>query len=436
MNQDSILKEFWKALHSMKFGIILLLVIGITSIAGTVIPQKNPLVFYEREYSSFAYTLITTLSLHDVYASWWFITMMLVLSLNLTLCSIIRFPVLFKRMIGTPQIKAELERKSYLVIKEYHNDVDVKGLFRKARFFRVKKQETEEGTYYFGYKNRFGVLGSWLTHVGILIIILAYMFGQVAGFDTYIYGVPGVTESVEETSYEIRIDDFDIQFRDDHTVRQYISKITVLDPDTGNVVKGGELSVNNPFRGDNFSIYQNGTGWALDLTLERNGEVIAERILYQSEVHVDDNRKIALQFVNFFPDYDNSIGRPVTVSPYPNNPKLLYTLFYDGQRVDMNAVGMGEKIEYEEYTFTIGNPRQFTLLQIVSDPGYRGAKVGGLVLLHGIMFAFYFHPRQLKAFKRKDGTTVIWADTTVDRENYKNQIEKLLENYLEKKSEA
>lgn len=427
MKQDSVLKDFWKALHSMKFGIILLFIIGISSISGTIIPQKNPLIFYEREYSSLMYTVITTLNLHDVYTSWWFIAMMIVLTINLTLCSILRLPKLIKQMIRVPELQSELKRNNYLIKKNLGETIDIEGFFKKAKFFKVKKSETEEGIYYFGHKNRLGILGSWFTHVGLLIIIVSYMFGQISGFETYIYGVPGVKEKIENTPYEIHIDAFEIEFRDDNSVNQYISNITVLDAATGNEVKVGELSVNHPFRMDNFSVYQNGTGWAVDMTLKRNNQTIAERVLYQSEIHVDDNQKIALQFVNFFPHFDNSMGRPVTLSPYPNNPRFLYTVFYEGRRVDMNVAAMGDTIEWEEYTFVVANPRHFTLLQINSDPGIAGAKLGGLLLLLGIILAFYLQPRQLKVLRRKNNEVFLWADTIKNRESYREEIERLLE---------
>lgn len=406
----------------MKFGIILLLVIGVSSIGGTVIPQNNPLAFYKREYNPIVFFLISTLSLHMVYTSWWFITMMSVLVINLTLCSVIRFPTIIRQFFKVPELERELERKTYLIKREFSKEVDVNKLFKKLGFYRIKKQESEKGNYYYGFKNRFGYLGSWLSHVGLLIIIVSYMFGKATGFDTYIYGVAGTSKAIEGTPYIIKIEDFSIDFREDHSVNQYISEITLID-NTGKVVKDtGELSVNNPYRADDFSIYQNGTGWAVDMTLMRNGEVIANRILYQNEIHVDDNQKIALQFTNFYPDLVRNNDMPATKSPYPNNPALLYTLFYEGQRADMNVVEVGDEVTWEEYTFTISNPRNFTLLQIVSDPGIQGAKVGGLVLLHGIMFSFYFHPKQLKALKKNDGGTIIWGDTNKDQELFREKI--------------
>lgn len=432
MNQDSVFKDIWKALHSMKFGMILLLIISISSIAGTVIPQNNPLSFYEKEYGSLTYTLISTLDLHKVYTSWWFIAMMVALSINLTLCSIIRFPSLLRKMLHMPQVEKELARENFLFKKEINEEINIKKLFRKAKFYRIKTTETEDGTYYFAPKYRFGYLGSWLTHVGLLIIIVSYMYGQIVGFDTYIYGVPGTGEKIEHTSYTLFINDFNIDFRPDHTVNQYISTIAITDEETGELIKEGAVFVNEPFRMDNFSIYQNGTGWAVDMILERDGEEIAQRVLYQSEIHVDDNQRIAIQFSNFYPDFDNSRGMPSTITPYPNNPRILYSVFYEGQRVDMNVAEMGQTIEWEEYTFIVNNPRQFTLLQIVSDPGIPGAKAGGIILLHGIIFAFYCHPKQLKAFKWKNGKVVVWADIIRNKESFKHQMTQFLDKYTEK----
>lgn len=421
MKQNSIFKEIWKAFHSMKFGIILLIIIGISSIAGTVIPQNNPLTFYEKEYGSFMYAIISTLSLHKVYASWWFIAMMVALSINLTLCSIIRLPVIIRQILKEPNVEEEVNRKNFLVKGDFNKKINIEEFFRKRRFYKVKKIEKEDGIYYFSRKNSFGYLGSWLSHVGLLIIILAYIFGKVIGFETYIYGVPGTVHSIEGTSYSMEIDDFNIEFRDDHTVKQYISKITVKE-ESGEIIKSGDLMVNHPFRMEEMNIYQNGTGWAVDIELEKDGVKIAERTLYQSEIHVDDHQRIALQFVNFYPDFDQSKGMPRTLTPYLNNPKLLYTIYYEGHRVDMNVVSMGDEIIWEEYTFKIDNPREFTLLQIVSDPGMLGATVGGLTLLLGIVVAFYLHPKQLKAFESKDGRTIIWGDTAKNQDIFKEEI--------------
>ena len=62
MEKDNIFKDIWKMLHSMKFGIILLGIIGVSSIAGTLIPQDNIIGFYESTYSPLFFKIIKTFS--------------------------------------------------------------------------------------------------------------------------------------------------------------------------------------------------------------------------------------------------------------------------------------------------------------------------------------------------------------------------------------
>lgn len=421
MKINNIFKKLWNLLHSMKFGIILLIIIGLSSIAGTLIPQDNVIGFYETTYSPFVFQMIKTFSLHKVYSSWWFITMVAILTINLTLCSIKRLPLVIKKIQKVPSLKLEDDKKSYTFKKDVSSKLDINSLFKKSGFKKVDEKETENGTFYFSKKNSIGHAGSWITHLGLLIIIVSYTFGKVAGFETFIHGVPGSIHEIEGTDYWLEIEDFTIDFRDDHTVNQYLSEIKITDNES-NYSKKGDVKVNHPFRAKNMNIYQNGTGWAVDVSLKKNGEDFSARTLYNSELYLDDNKNIALQFVNFYPDYDDSMGKPHTLSPYLNNPKLLYVIFYEGYRVDMNVCNMGDEIVWEEYSFTVDNPQMFTLLQIGNDPGMKFAAFGGFILILGIVLAFYIHPKELKVFKEKEGNYKIWADTPKNEEIFKNEI--------------
>jgi cytochrome c biogenesis protein len=50
---DNIFKKIFRMFHSMKFGIVLLIVIGVLSIIGTIIPQNRSDVFYMENYHGF-----------------------------------------------------------------------------------------------------------------------------------------------------------------------------------------------------------------------------------------------------------------------------------------------------------------------------------------------------------------------------------------------
>ena len=421
MEKDNIFKDIWKMLHSMKFGIILLGIIGVSSIAGTLIPQDNIIGFYESTYSPMFFKIIKTFSLHKVYSSWWFMVMIGTLSINLILCSVKRFPGIIKMIKRKPDLEKELNKEDHLFKKDINEDIDIDKFFSENGFKNIEKIESEEGIFYFSDKNTIGHIGSWLTHVGLLLIILAYVFGKIVGFEIFVHGVPGSIQPIEGTEYWIEIEDFDIEFREDHTVDQYISEIKITDME-GDYSERGSVRVNHPFRAAKMNIYQNGTGWAVDVEARKDNKEISSKTLYQSEVYVEDDKNIALQFVNFYPDYDDSHGHPHTLTPYLNNPKLLYSLFYEGYRVDMNVADMGDEIVWEEYSFTVDNPQMFTLLQIGRDPGMKAAGLGGMILILGVFLAFYIHPKRLMAFKYNSGKTTIWGDSSKNKEMFKDEM--------------
>lgn len=392
---ESFLKKLWRTFHSMKLGIILLIIIAIVSVIGTLIPQG-----YSEQY----------------------ILLTLALLLNLFLCSINRFKPIMNRVTKDPDVSKIIQSKNYRLIDT--KDKDTNELFKALGFNKVKEANIDGKDVKYQFSNKIGYLGSWLTHLSIIVIILAFAYGRYNGFEEFIYGIPGTTLDLENTDYQIKIDDFDILFRDDFTVEQYITDLTVLKD--GKEVDKGQTKVNAPYRNKSFNAYQNSTGWAIEAVLYKNDEYFSHKTLYKSEVYVDDDKKIALQFVDFYPDFDESNPmKPRTKTPFLNHPVMLYALFYNEERVDMGLAHIGDQIEYEEYAFLVHKPEMFKLLQVTKDPATKAALVGAILLLLGLLLAFYVNPKE----------TII-ADT--DDPNIKklfvsqNKKDKIFENKIEK----
>ena len=83
------MKKVLPFLRSMRFGLILLGIIGICSVVGSVIPQGEAVAFYAKKYQEL-HGYILLLGLDDVFHGWFFITVSALLCLNLTFCSILR----------------------------------------------------------------------------------------------------------------------------------------------------------------------------------------------------------------------------------------------------------------------------------------------------------------------------------------------------------
>ena len=82
------MKKTLQFLRSMKFGVILLILIAVISAAGSLIPQNEAPMVYVRAYPQY-YQMIFFLQLDHVFTSWYFIALTVMLCLNLTFCSCI-----------------------------------------------------------------------------------------------------------------------------------------------------------------------------------------------------------------------------------------------------------------------------------------------------------------------------------------------------------
>ena len=86
-SSKSILTEITAFFASVKLALVLLITLAITSILGTILPQGESMAFYEQGYSPITGKLIRLFQLYDMYHSWWFQWVLLLLTVNLLVCS-------------------------------------------------------------------------------------------------------------------------------------------------------------------------------------------------------------------------------------------------------------------------------------------------------------------------------------------------------------
>lgn len=392
------LEKIIKSFYQMKTGIILLVVIALLSIIGTVIPQGNVEEFYLNFYSPAMAKIILSCEFDKVYFSWWYILLTVLLLINLFLCSVNRFKIIFDKSFNDPELRPRLKNyKSWIKVKN-----DDLLIFKKLNIKNYKKTEIDGKEVYYKFDGKIGHMGSWLTHLSLIIIILAFGYGRYEGFEEFVQGVPGSVMELTNSDYKIKVDQYDVLFREDYTVDQYITSLSILDKDDKEIEQGITM-VNKPYRFKDFNVYQNSTGWAFDALLYKDGKLQEDKLMYKGDVFIDQDKKIALQFADFYPDFDEkSMNKPRTKSPFLHHPVTLYALFYDGVRVYMGLNHLGDPIEWEDYTFLIKDPQMFTLVQVARDPATPFALAGAVLLIIGLFLAFYINPREVILIKDGD----------------------------------
>ena len=337
-------KRFLRFISSMKFAVILLGVLAVVCCIGSFVTQNQTYVWYSARYGERTAALIIALRLDDVFHSWYFILISGFLCVNLLLCNVLRLPAIIRR--------------------------------------------TKGGT---SFRERLGYWGAWITHVGVLLLILGYSLGQMTYKEYAVYGVPGQSMEIGDTGLVVTINDFRIGLRQDDTVEQYTSDITVYDIASGSEGKKASVSVNNPADLFGYRFYQNSTGWAADVTVLKDGSPLQKNTVCAGDyIAVSDKPDLAVYLNAYYPDYAMVPGKgPSSLSGRINNPAYLYSVYFRGQILGMNVLMQDEVLTIDEYSVRFSDPQSYTLLQIKRDPFTPVALAGGLVILTGLVISFY-----------------------------------------------
>lgn len=396
-----IVKKAGRFLCSMKFAMILLVILVAACTAGSLIPQGEVMSYYTAGYSEQVAGAILLFGLDDVFHCGWFIVLTLFLCLNLLLCNVLHFPNLIRRMKTGYTLEKCLKSWDGTPVAVVA-DADV--VFEKMGMRKV--EQNKSGCKY-ASRNKVGIWGAWLCHLGMLIIIAGFGLGQMLKTEYTVYGVSGQTKQVGDLNYDLTIDNFEILLREDETVEQYQAEITVTDTETGES-KSGMTSVNHPLSLFGLKFYQNSTGWAGSVSVWRDDELIQEELLCAGEyLRTEGKEELVLMLRAFYPDhYEDENGNQMTLSSALNNPAYLYALYYNDQVLGMNVIGDEEKITVDEYTYVFHDPQPYTLIQVKRDPFTGVAALGGALMVLALILAFYVRPEELWAVKQEDGT---WA---------------------------
>ena len=211
----------------MKFGMLLLGILAAACVLGSIVPQGKTLDWYLQNYPERTAALIVGTHFDDVFHSLWFLVLTVILLCNLMLCNLLHLPALLQRWKnavdpalagkGAPTVTAE-------------GLADPKPVFAKLRMPEPKAVEEEGRRFLFSVKNRIGLWGAWVCHLGILLLILGFTLGQTNKIEYTVYGVPGQTKAVGDTGYSLTIDSFDVTWTESGSPDQFSTAVTMRDP--------------------------------------------------------------------------------------------------------------------------------------------------------------------------------------------------------------
>ena len=377
------MKKAFNFLRSMRFGILLLVLIAALSVVGTVIPQGREISWYAQTYQSFHGTILL-LRLNHVFESWYFITLLALLCLNLTLCSILRIRSVVRAS------KGESERAARVPDTVRLTPEGAEKLRAYLAAMRCRSEQIGDVTIW--RKHSFGRYGTFITHLAILLTVI---FGALALYTPVVTDrscMPGEAITMPDGT-EIYVQDFRIE---DETGRlDYTSHIQITLPN-GRRSEVAELKVNHPFSFGPWKVFQQtfGTTGAVSAAYP-DGK---RELFYVSRgdlLQIDAANGIVID--TLYPDYVKSPGGEITFSTVTSGsyPNPIYTglLVTDGEQTPFFALP-GQTFEVKDMRFTFETP--------VDYPGLRmkhvSTAVNGLLIaaftlmILGLYITFFLEP--------------------------------------------
>ena len=282
-----IFKNFILKISSLRFAILLIIFIAISSGVGTFIPQGNnqqEYIDFYNETPIFGFIngyQVLKLQLDHVYTSNWFLFSLILLCISLAACS-------FRRQI--PSLKTALkwidykdEKRfyklqlitSYEIIQDFNPILKADSLLRKKGWSICKFDNRLSAR-----KGLLGKLGPIIVHIGLIILLIGSAYGNFSSQSKEQYLRLGesldlINESTN-SKITIKLNKFLIERETDGKPKQFISNLDFFsDEQKLNDIK--TTKVNNPIRYKGLTIYQ--ADWSVS-----NIVIEIDSVLYQLQL--------------------------------------------------------------------------------------------------------------------------------------------------------
>lgn len=425
-----IASKIWYFFNSLKLTLGVLLTLAVVSILGTVVEQNKTAGEYVALYGERWANFIMALRIHDLFHSWWFISMLGLLALNIIVCTFERFPPKWKSLLDHKPDKFDAKlidrfsNKESFTMDQGAASVKERVLkaFKKKRFDIVEVPSATAGEHHFyAWKGRIGRLGSDVTHISLLLILLGAIVGSFAGYKDFDAVFVGNEMSVKNEDFKLRLDRFWIDYYDSGQIRQYNSILTVVED--GKDVLTKQIWVNEPLYYKGVRFYQSsfGAGWnrvaEAQIQVKNKDNVLEEPITVNwkaAEPMPIPNTKYSVRLIGYSSDFafDERSNTVFSKSAEANNPAVNLEV-YEGDKIVstpwlfLNYPGIFPAIPGadEDLVFVGYRDVMYSGLSINKDPGTNIVWAGTIVMGIGFLLAFFVYHRRIWIVVKETGNS-------------------------------
>lgn len=396
-----IFKKIWRFFSSVKLALALILLLSGFSLLGTLIPSAN------------------------AFHSWWFLTAGALLMLNIIVCTLNRWGSIKLSLHGGKIVQQEnfyttgVDHIQIELAAGSDNLSQITARVLKQHGYRVRSEEQNGTAFIAADKHRFFRLGTFASHLSLVLFVLAYLLGSYFGFkDGNFVVAAGNTEQINHnTGLSVQLVSFTDEYYPDGTPKDYLSEVVVYQ--NGLPVTQGPVRVNHPLSYKGISIHQMYFGPAVTLQITQNGKTLYQGAIALSSLvnnqglqryvgYLDLPGGYSLQIISSAVNVQDPVIPPGEIAVYVKQ---------NGSQTGVDSLGKGISRDIGGLSFNYQGDTKFSGFLISRDPGNALVWIAAALFLLGIMAVFYFPYRQVWLFAQPqpDGSTRLFLRLGVSR---------------------
>jgi cytochrome c biogenesis protein len=443
----AVAHKVWRTIASIQTGVVLLILVVILAAAGTVVLQRPATEADEMQaaYSPQALRILDALGLTNVFHAWWFLGLLVLVSLCIVAASIDRFPNAwryFSRPYKYPDssFRRALHPQNSLAIADEESGLVAAERALHSMGFKpervIPKDSREDHFGIFAERHRISELAVYIVHASLLLIFFGTIVDGIWGWRGYLSLNEGQTSNVIDTRdgstrtlpFAVRCDAAGQENYKDGTPKKWWSNLAVVAD--GHDVQKKEIVVNDPLVYNGVRFYQSsyGPNGKVDKLMlvatpsNGSGEKQEFGMTVNDTFQLDADTTV--RFAEFFPDYAVRDGQVYKKSNYLENPAahLVVTSKKAGEDFDVWFPPMPDVADNSKAPYQIGatdlKMGHFTGLQVSHEPGQWGVWSGVVLMGIGLAFVFYvIHMRfwVVPVRDEKTGKSSLWIGGSANR---------------------
>ncbi|MBI5526162.1 MAG: cytochrome c biogenesis protein ResB [Deltaproteobacteria bacterium] len=408
----------WSFFVSLRLSVTLFIVIAAVLVAGTFIPQGEEAGKAQAVYSPGLYRFLDSIGGFDVYHTWWFTALLLLLCLNLVACTVNRFPMVWRRFVTRRPLVDEqvLGNARWTADLPYRNgESDEAALARvraaaKAHLGTARVATAGAATTLWFDSGRISRLAFPAVHMSLLFILFGAIISSAAGEDGFVYvpegsevdyynlRMPGGGTLRKDLPFSVRCDKFVYERFADGRPKEYRSTLTILE--RGKNVLTRDIWVNAPLEYGGMNFYQSSYQpdasrqvFTMEFEEKATGKKTTGAARRGEEIRAAGGAPALdakYTIIEYNPDL-GSFGPAIRVAREPaSGDRGEFWLFQRFPGFDAKNREAPVTLKY-----TGGREAYATGLQVSRDPGTPFVFLGSAIMLVGLFAAFFMSHRQV-----------------------------------------